>query len=123
MKTILGLCLTIVLAGGFLLWQNSRKPEQMGVFTGAPKVEAAALIERPEAYLSQTVLVEGEVRYQCKAAGCFFFFTAGSRQLRVDLEQVAATLPIREGRMARVEGQLVKYGDGYQLLGSGVEFL
>ena len=123
MKTILGLCLTIVLAGGFLLWQNSRKPEQMGVFTGAPKVEAAALIERPEAYLSQTVLVEGEVRYQCKAAGCFFFFTEGSKQLRVDLEEVAAKLPIREGRMARVEGRLVKYGDGYQLLGSGVEFL
>ena len=32
------------------------------------------------------------------------------------------TAPIREGRLARVEGQMVPYGDGYQFYAGAVEF-
>jgi hypothetical protein len=55
--------------------------------------------------------------------GCFFFFHSGKQSLRVDLQEVAMTAPMREGRRARVEGQLVPYGDGFQFYASAVEFL
>jgi hypothetical protein len=97
-------------------------PTRAGDFTGAPKTEVIALIERPKEYLKKTVQVEGEVQHQCKAMGCFFFFSVGDKQLRVDLEQIAMNAPMREGRPARVEGQMVPFADGYQLLASAVEF-
>jgi hypothetical protein len=31
-------------------------------------------------------------------------------------------LPPRVGRIAEVEGQLIRYGDGYQFVGVSVEF-
>ncbi len=54
--------------------------------------------------------------------GCFFFFHEGDKQLRVDIEQIAMNAPRREGRPARIEGQLVPFGDGYQLSAIAVEF-
>ena len=98
-------------------------PAIAGAFTGAPKTEVAELIARPQAFLSKTVLIEGEIRQQCKAMGCFFFFSAGDKQLRVDIEQILMNAPKREGRVARVEGFMTPFGDGYQFQASAVEFL
>ncbi|MBL8240864.1 MAG: hypothetical protein JNM66_25815 [Bryobacterales bacterium] len=122
MRTIFGLCAAILAVGGFLLWKQMQLPTEAGAFTGAPKAEVAALIERPKDFLNKTVLIEGEVRHQCKAMGCFFFFSVGDKQLRVDLEQIAMNAPMREGRPARVEGRMIPYADGYQLMASAVEF-
>lgn len=122
MRTILALCVTILAVGGFLLWRSMQLPTTAGTFSGAPKAEVVALLDRPTEFVKKTVLVEGEVRHQCKAMGCFFFFSVGDRQLRVDLEQIAMNAPMREGRPARVEGQMIPYADGYQLLASAVEF-
>ena len=122
MRIILGLCAAIAVIGGVLIWKSMQLPTIAGAFTGATKAEVAELIERPQAFLNQTVLIEGEIRQQCKAMGCFFFFHVGDRQLRVDLEQIAMNAPRREGRPARIEGQLVPFGDGYQLSATAVEF-
>ncbi len=122
MRTILGLCAAILVIGGVLIWRGTRMPTQYGVFMGAPKTAVSALIERPKEFQDKLVLVEGEVREQCQTMGCFFFFHAGNKMLRVDLEQVAMNAPMRESRPARVEGQLAPFDSGYQLVASAVEF-
>ncbi len=122
MKTILAICAAILAIGGFVLWRSLQLPTLSGSFTGAPKAAVIDLIERPKDFLNKTVLIEGEIREQCKSMGCFFFFHVRDKQLRVDLEPIAMNAPRREGRPARVEGQLVPFGDGYQLSASAVEF-
>jgi hypothetical protein len=121
-KTILALCAAVLVLGGALLWHALRMPNRYGAFTGAPKVEVADLSGRPQSYLHRTVAVEGTVREQCTSMGCYFNFRAGKSVLRVDLQEIAMNAPRREGRVARVEGQLVPYGGGYQVLATAVEF-
>ncbi len=122
MRTIFTICGLILLAGGFLLWRSLQMPTLYGTFTGAPSVVANTLIEHPKDFLGKTLTVESMISEQCKTMGCFFFFRAGKTILRVELQQLAMRAPMREGRPARVEGQIVPYGDGYQLFASAVEF-
>ena len=122
MKTIFGLCAVILAVGGIFVWRSMQLPTVSGTFIGAPRTEVAELIEKPKEYVEKTVLIEGQVLRQCKAMGCFFFFQAGEKQLRVDLEQIAMSAPMREGRVARVEGRMAPFGNGYQLLATAVEF-
>jgi hypothetical protein len=122
MKTILAICALILIGGGFYAWKAMQMPTKYGAFTGAPVTDVTALVERPKDYLGKTVTVEGKISEQCKAMGCFFFFHSPKGILRIELAEVAMTAPMREGHTARVEGQLVPYGDGYQLFASGVEF-
>ena len=122
MRTILILCGATLIGGGFLIWRATRPQLAFGEFVGAPKAEVSDLIERPAKYMNTTVAVEGEVRRQCQAMGCYFFFETGGKELRIDLESIAMNAPATEGRNARVEGQVVTYRDGYQLYASAVEF-
>jgi len=122
MRTILILCAATLAIGGFLVWRSAQSAAQFGSFAGAPKAAVTDLIERPKDFLNKTVSVEGEVRQQCQTMGCYFFFVAGEKTLRVDLEKIAMNAPMREGRPARVEGHMVPYGDGYQLFASAIEF-
>lgn len=122
MRTILALCAAILAIGGVLIWRSAQSSTSFGTFAGAPKIAVTDLIERPKDFLDKTVLVEGEVRQQCQAMGCYFFFAAGEKTLRVDLEQIAMNAPMREGRPARVEGQMMPFGEGYQLFASAIEF-
>src|SRR5438552_3151439 len=122
MRTILTLCGLILVAGGLFAWRAMRTPTHYGIFTRAPQAEVADLIERPKDFLGKTVSVQGTVREQCKTMGCYFFMLAGTKMLRVELQAIAMNAPTREGHQARVEGQIVPYGDGYQLFASAVEF-
>jgi hypothetical protein len=122
MKAIFAICALSLVFGGFAIWRTVRQPSRYGEFTGAAEVQVDDLAGRPQAYLHKTVRIQGEVRQQCTAMGCFFFFFAGKTTLRVDLEEIAMHAPRREGRAALVEGQIVPYGDGYQLLATAVEF-
>jgi uncharacterized protein YdeI (BOF family) len=122
MKKIFVLCAVIVLMATVFIWRAVAKPSRFGKFSGAPKAEVAMLIETPKAFLGKTVEIEGKITEQCQAMGCFFNFRAGDKSLRVDLQDVAMTAPMREGRPARVEGQIVPRGDGYQFFASAVEF-
>jgi hypothetical protein len=122
MKTILTLCAAVLLAGGALLYRHTRLPSSFGEFGGAPRAKVADLIERPKDYLKKTVAIEGVIREQCTSMGCFFFFHEGDKTLRVDVQEVAMTAPRRNGRVARVEGRMVPYGDGYQFYATAVKF-
>ena len=122
MRTIFGLCALILVAGGVFAWRTMQLPTHFGTFTGAPRTEVADLIERPKDFVGKTISVRGTVREQCKTMGCYFFIPWGTKLLRVEMQAIAMNAPLREGHQARVEGQMVPYGDGYQLFASAVEF-
>jgi uncharacterized protein YdeI (BOF family) len=123
MRKIILLCLTTVLVAAVLIWRVAAKPSKYGQFVNAPHAAVAALVERPQEFLGKRVSVEGKITEQCKAMGCYFVFRDGERSLRVNLEDVAMTAPMHEGKPARVEGQLLPYGQAYQLVATAVEFL
>jgi len=122
MRTIFILCGLILVVGGVFAWRTMRMPTEFGTFTGAPKAEVADLIERSKDFLGKPVSVEGTVREQCKTMGCYFFIPSGTKTLRVEIQEIAMNAPMREGHQARVEGEMVRYGDGYQLVASAVKF-
>jgi len=122
MKKIIVLCTLSMLAVTLLVWRAVAKPSQFGKFTGAPKAEVARVIADPKAFLGKTIQLESTVTEQCKSMGCFFFFRSGKDTLRVDVQEVAMTAPIRDGHISRVEGQVVPYNDGYQFYATAVEF-
>jgi hypothetical protein len=122
MKTIFALCAAVLIAAGVLIYRSRRMPDKYGTFTGAPQAAVGDLIARPKDFLKKIVAAEGVVREQCTSMGCYFFFHDGDKTLRVDLQAVAMTAPRRNGRRARVEGEMETYGDGYQLFASAVEF-
>lgn len=122
MRTIFAICGLTLLLSAVLAWRYLQKPAEFGTFVGAPQIQVADVLKDPKHYLGQTVTLEGTIREQCKSMGCFFFLSAGSKQLRVDLQEIAMTAPMREGRPVRVEGQIVTYQEGYQLWAGAVEF-
>ena len=122
MKTILILCAATLVVGAAVTWKAVRMPSHYGTFSGAPKADVADLIERPKEFLHKTVTIEGTVRQQCTTMGCFFFFFSGKDMLRVELQEIAMKAPRRNGRPARVEGQIVPYDGEYQFLASAVKF-
>jgi hypothetical protein len=122
MKKILILCTFTVAVITVIVWRVAAQPSRFGTFTSAPKAEVVRLIAEPESFLGKTVEIEGTISEQCRTMGCFFFFRSGHDTLRVDLQEVAMKAPIREGRAARVEGQMVPYNGGYQFYASAVEF-
>jgi uncharacterized protein YdeI (BOF family) len=118
-KKIFLLC-AVALAG--LAWKAGARQQRFGNFTGAPKAAVEDVASRPAEFQGRTVALEGTIRAQCKAMGCYFFFRQGQAELRVDLAEIAMTAPMHEGGRAKVEGQLVPYNGGYQLWASAVEF-
>lgn len=122
MKTIFALCAAVLLGAGAYFYKATRLPDRSGTFTGAPRASVGELTSHPKDYLARTVSLEGTVSEQCESMGCYFFFHEGKDTLRVDLQEIAMNAPRRNGHRALVEGRMVKYGDGYQLWASAVEF-
>jgi uncharacterized protein YdeI (BOF family) len=122
MKKSLILCVATLIVASVFIWRAVAKPSRFGQFTGAPRADIVALVERPNDFLGKRVSVEGTITEQCKAMGCYFNFKDGQKALRVDLQDIAMTAPMHEGKPARVEGQLMPYGKEYQLYATAVEF-
>lgn len=123
MKTILALCGLLALGGAVAVYRAARPKMVYGTFVGAPKAQVAELIAHPKANMGKTWSIEGIISKQCTSMGCFFFFESDGKTLRVDLAEIAMHAPKnRNGKPARVEGQIVPYGDGYQFWASAVEF-
>ena len=122
MKAIFALCAAVLIAASVWLYRSTRMPNSYGAFTAAPTIAVADLIARPKDFLKTTVAAEGVVTEQCTSMGCYFFFHDGEKTLRVDIQAVAMTAPRKNGHVARVEGRMEPYGDGYQLFASAVEF-
>jgi len=124
MKAILVLCGAVLIAGSAALYRATRPQLLYGEFAGAPRAEVSELIARPKANMGKTWAIDGVITKQCTSMGCFFFFEADGKLLRVDLAEIAMhAAKNRNGRRARVEGQMVPYGEGYQFWASAVEFL
>lgn len=123
MRTILGLCAVVLIAGVTAAWRYTHATEVFGQFQNAPVVPLERVLADPLAYEGKPVAMEGDVRRQCKVTGCFFSFVAGERSMRVELETIAPQAPQREGRRARVEGVITKTAGGHELIASAVEFL
>src|SRR5450432_2711193 len=122
MRTIFAVCALILVGGGYWFWRSMQLPTQYGEFIGAPGASVVDIVDRPKDFVGKTVSVRGKVSEQCKTMGCYFFFPTPKGALRVELKDIAMDAPMREGRPAHVEGQIMPYGDGYELYASAVEF-
>lgn len=123
MKAILALCGVVLLVSAVTLYRATRPQTLYGTFVGAPKAPVSELIAKPKAHLGKTYAIESIITKQCTSMGCFFFFESDGKTLRVDLAEIAMHAPKdRNGRPARVEGQIIPYGDAYQFWASAVEF-
>lgn len=45
-----------------------------------------------------------------------------AQELKVEMGDTTPRLPSRLGKVAHVEGQLIKFGDGYEFIGVAVTF-
>jgi hypothetical protein len=76
--------------------------------TAEPKpvvLTASQLLEEPERYNGQTVVVEGEVVEVCLNKGCWMTFMDGDREMRIRFKDYAFFVPKDcGGKKARIEG-------------------
>jgi hypothetical protein len=123
MRTILVICAVTLAALAAWMVMNFRAPNHYGGdFTGAPIVRVSDLLDRPAEFVGKRVTIVGKVEDQCPTSGCFFYFAAGNKRLKIELGDIASSIPRRPGAAVTVEGQLVPYGDSYQFLGIAAEF-
>jgi len=122
MRTILALCALILVIGSVFIWRAMQLPDRFGKFAGGQEVNVEDVVARPQAFVGKLISLRSTVREQCTTMGCYFFFHTANGKLRVELKDIAMDAPMRQGRPARVEGQIVPYMDGYQLYASAVAF-
>lgn len=128
MKTIFSICALVMLAAiSVFVWRMGNREDHFGkAFVGHPSVEIRELVTKPEAFLGRQISVQGILKRQCPATGCWFFLSdpadSKAQELRVDMGDTTPRLPSRLGKLAHLEGQLIKYGDGYQFIAVAVTF-
>jgi len=64
MKKILILCVATLIVATVFIWRAVAKPSRFGQFTGAPRVEVAALVDRPKDFVGKRISVEGAITEQ-----------------------------------------------------------
>jgi len=124
MKTILVLCTAMLaVAVAWLVVARPFADHYGNPFQGSALVELAQLLDKPADYLKKEVRIEGSVARQCPHCGCWMVVTdAGGRELRVELGESGGPVPFRLGKKVAVEGQLIRFGEGYEFVGSALEF-
>ena len=124
MKTIFVLC-GLILAGA-LAWfalDRNASDHHGKAFQGLPAVGIGQLVAKPGDYAKKDVRIEGTVTRQCPSAGCWFLLKDGTgKEIKVEMGDTTPTLPQRAGKTATVEGQLIRFGDGLEFIGTAVEF-
>ena len=128
MKTILILCATILIAAiAMVAWKFTSHEDHFGKkFTGFPVVAIPEIVAKPDDFVGKQVSIKGRLQRQCPASGCWFNLTDPSdpkaQELKVEMGDTTPRLPQRLGQLAHVEGQLIKYGEGYEFIGVAVTF-
>jgi hypothetical protein len=124
MKMIFGMCAMILLGAiGYVVWNSQRIEHHGQPFKGLQNVALTELIDKPDAYVSKPVRVQGVVHTQCQMSGCWFFLkSSGEKELKIEMGDTTPTLPKSIGKTATVEGALVKSGETYEFIGNAVEF-
>lgn len=122
MRTILVLC--GVLLAAVVAWLGIARPwaaHHGSAFRGFPSVTLQQLVDHPSEHLKKDVRIEGVVTRMCPHCACWLFVKdAEGRELRVDAGETAEQIPYCPGKVATVEGQLIKFGDGYEFVGTAV---
>ncbi len=99
------------------------RPERYGEpFTSDVVTPLTSVITEPDTYLDKPLLIEGIVTRQCALTGCFFFFAVGEQRLRIELSEVALSLPQRKGYRARVAGTLQRQSGSLVFNAKSVQF-
>jgi len=97
--------------------ETPQAPEEEG-----PKVlKIADILEKPEGYQGQAVIVEGKIISEC-GSGCWFTLNDGTGTIYIDLKPSNLVIPQKRGAFARVYGQVVREGSDTYLIGTKVEF-
>jgi hypothetical protein len=92
-------------------------------FTQAPAVTITQLLETPDAFHRKAVRVKGTIERQCPAAGCWVVIKdEKGRSLKVEFGDYHPKLPMYIGHVAEAEGELIKQGSAYVLIGTRVTF-
>lgn len=79
------------------------------------------ILDKPENYQGQAIVVEGKIISEC-GAGCWFTLDDGTGTIYVDLAPSNLVIPQKRGAFARVYGQVVREGSDTYLIGTKVEF-
>lgn len=125
-----GLAVALVI-GGAVMFSNQREDHFGLTFVGSPTVSVADLVTQPTEFLKKPVRIKGVVARQCPATGCWFYLSdpsqsgakdAPPKEIKVEMGDTVPKIPRHVGKFAAVEGQLIKYGDGYQFIGVAVTF-
>lgn len=128
MKKILIISVAVLVAGiASFAWRFGNRADHFGKpFAGFPPATIPELVAKPEAYLGKSVAIHGQLKRQCPATGCWFFLSdpadPKAQELKVEMGDTTPRLPKRMGRLAQVEGQLIKFGSGYEFIGVAVTF-
>lgn len=128
MKVILSLCgaILVTVLALFALKFSHREDHFGKPFTGLPAAAIPDIVSKPDAFLGKQVSIHGKLQRQCPATGCWFFLTdpgdLKAQELKVEMGDTTPRLPSRLGKVAHVEGQLIKFGDGYEFIGVAVTF-
>ena len=94
-----------------------RAPEEEGL----KALKIGDILEKPESYEGQAVVLEGKIISEC-GAGCWFTLNDGTGTIYVDLAPSNLVIPQKRGAFARVYGQVVREGSDTYLIGTKVEF-
>jgi hypothetical protein len=128
MKTILIICIAIliVVAAAFTCKFSNREDHFGKPFAGLPAAAIPDIVAKPEAFLGKQVRIQGKLLRQCPSTGCWFYVVAPgdpkAQELKVEMGDTTPRLPARLGRLADVEGQLIRFGEGYEFIGVAVTF-
>lgn len=75
--------------------------------TPGPKVALASLISKPDSYLDQTIITEGQVARACSRKGCWMELTDGESKCRVTFKDYGFFVPTdSQGANARLQGKI-----------------
>ena len=123
-KGIFLLCAIILVAIAGVFFYNQSSALHFGPpFVQASKIEIAKALSSPGEVADKVIQVEGKITRQCPSAGCWFFIEdASGKSLRVELGHMGMKFPQRVGKVARVQGKLLKEGENQELIGNSVEF-
>ena len=88
----------------------------------SPKIlKIGDILESPESYGGQAVIVEGKIVSECPS-GCWFTLNDGTGTIYVDLAPSNLVIPQKRGAFATVYGQVIRKGSDTYLIGTKVEF-
>jgi len=88
----------------------------------SPKIlKIGDILEKPESYEGQAVIVEGKIVSEC-GSGCWFTLDDGTGTIYVDLAPSNLVIPQKRGAFATVYGKVVRERSDTYIIGTKVEF-